>query len=182
MLTNEEYDLISGDKTNVVEKKRDCWIDKWSLPLTWACEMIKQEFRKEGEKVVPDSSKKIIEEICDYQRCLLEIVTSLENRLPKIQTQAVTFAVYVFIFVGVIAGQGTVNRFDNDRLGWWCIIINFPFIELVKYALIVAWLKVAIYLRNPFGRDLGYDVDMVAYLDTEIWKSGCIIQSDIPIS
>ena len=148
----------------------DGWLDKWSLPLTWACQLIKHDFMKKGDKVVPNSTKKIIDGIKEYQDNLLKISRAFENRLPKIQTQAVTFAVYVFIAVGCLAGQGTLNRFDGKQIGWWCILINFPIIELVKYSLIITWMKVAIYLQNPFGRDTGYDVDLIAYLDGEIWN------------
>ena len=69
------------------------------------------------------------------------------------------------------------------ELGWGVLLINFPAVELVKYALINAWMKVAIYLQNPFGEDIGYDIDLVSYLDVEIWKAAAMItQSDAPIS
>ena len=118
-----------------------------------------------------------------YQNSLLKIVNTFENKLPKIQTQAVQFAVWAFILLGVIAGQQTSNRFMIRDLGWGCLLINIPFVELVKYALINAWMKVAIYLQNPFGEDIGYDIDLVSYLDVEIWKAAAMItQSDAPIS
>lgn len=182
MLTKEEYNVISANKPSD-GGKLDGWIDKWILPLTWAMNLVKEDFHKKGDKVVAKDTKKIIEPIFDFQNYLLQVVTSFENRLPKIQTQAMTFAVYVFIILGVIAGQETTNRFEVNQLGWLCIFINFPFIELVKYALIIAWMKVAIYLQNPFGGDEGYDIDMVSYLDVEIWKSACMLtQSDAPPS
>ena len=118
-----------------------------------------------------------------YQDSLLKIVNTFENKLPKIQTQAVQFAVWSFIILGVIAGQQTSNRFMIRELGWGVLFINIPWVELVKYALINAWMKVAIYLQNPFGEDLGYDIDLVSYLDVEIWKAASMItQADAPIS
>ena len=180
MLTQEEYNIISGNKPSD-GGRLDGWIDKWALPLTWAVQLINQDFQKKGDKVVPKDSKEIIVPINGYQNDLLKIVTSYENKLPKIQTQAVSVAVYAFIILGVVAGQQTSNRVDVDQLGWGCLLINFPLIELVKYALIIAWMKVAIYLQNPFGGDVGYDVDMISYLDVEIWKAASMLtQSDAP--
>ena len=118
-----------------------------------------------------------------YQNDLLKIVTTFENKLPKIQTQAVQVAVWSFIILGVIAGQQTSNRFLISDLGWACLIINFPAIELVKYALIISWMKVAIFLQNPFGEDKGYDIELDSYLDVEIWKAASMItESDAPLS
>ena len=179
-MTEEEYNTIASGKPTE-DGKLDGWIDKWALPLTWASQLVNQNFQKKGDKEVPKDTKEIIVPLNVFQNDLLKIVTTFENRLPKIQTQAVQFAVWVFIGLGVIAGQQTSNRFDVYQLGWGVLVINFPFIELVKYALIIGWMKVAIYLQNPFGKDKGYDIDMVSYLEVEIWKAACIsTQGDPP--
>ena len=172
-MTQEEFTIITAGK-GTDGGNLDGWIDKWALPLTWASQMVTESFNSKGSKEVPKDAKEIIAALSSFQFDLLKIVTTFENRLPKIQTQAVQIAVWSFITLGVIAGQQTTNRFDLDQVGWAVILINFPFIELVKYALIIGWMKVAIFLQNPFGKDEGYDVDMVEYLDVEIWKAACI--------
>ena len=182
LLTQEEFSLLSGNKASD-KGTLDGWIDKWALPLTWASQMINQDFQKKGDKVVPKDTKEIMVPLNAYQNDLLKIVTTFENKLPKIQTQAVTFAVWMFIGLGVISGQQTSNRFLISQLGWGVLFINFPLIELVKYALIIAWKKVAIYLQNPFGEDIGYDIDLISYLDVEIWKAASMLtQTDAPTS
>ena len=142
--------------------------------------MVTESFNSKGSKEVPKDAKEIIVALNSFQNDLLKIVTTFENLLPKIQTQAVKIAVWAYIFLGVIAGQQTSNRFDLKTLGWSVILINFPFIELVKYAMIIGWMKVAICLQNPFGKDKGTDIDMVSYLDVEIWKAACITAESIP--
>ena len=179
LMTKEEYDIIAAGKQSE-DGKLDGWIDKWALPLTWASQMVNQSFNAKGSKEVPKDSKEIIVPLNAFQTDLLKIVTTFENRLPKIQTQAVQVAVWAFITLGVIAGQQTSNRFEVPHLGWGVLVINFPLIELVKYALIIGWMKVAIFLQNPFGKDEGYDIDMVSYLDVEIWKAACITTQSNP--
>ena len=180
-MTEEEYKIIAAGKPSN-GGNLDGWIDKWALPLTWASQMVNQSFNATGTKEVPKDSKEIIAALNSFQNSLLNIVTTFENRLPKIQTQAVQIAVWAFITLGVIAGQQTNSRFDLHDLGWGVLAINFPAIELVKYALIIGWMKVAIFLQNPFGKDKGYDIDMVSYLDVEIWKAACITTEGNPPS
>ena len=110
-MTEEEYNTIASGKPTE-DGKLDGWIDKWALPLTWASQLVNQNFQKKGDKEVPKDTKEIIVPLNVFQNDLLKIVTTFENRLPKIQTQAVQFAVWVFIGLGVIAGQQTSNRFD----------------------------------------------------------------------
>ena len=175
-MTDEEYKILSvGDGAN-----DDGWVDKWALPLHWASKMVNESFQRKGDKEVPKDPKEILTAINAYQNDLLKIVTHFENRLPQVQIKIVQIAVFAFIALGVISGQGTLNRFTHPDFGWAAIILNFPFIEIVKYALIIGWMKVAIFLQNPFGGDEGYDVDMKGYLDVEIWKASCITAEDQP--
>ena len=57
--------------------------------------MINQDFQKKGDKVVPKDTKEIMVPLNAYQNDLLKIVTTFENKLPKIQTQAVGVARFV---------------------------------------------------------------------------------------
>ena len=178
LITEEEYTILSGGGG----KNDDGWIDKWAMPLHWASKMVNESFQAKGDKVVPKDAKEIVNAIQAYQIDLLKIVTHFENQLPSIQIRCVQIAVFAYITLGVISGQGTLNRLEHTDFGWGVLILNFPFIELVKYALIIGWMKVAIYLQNPFGEDVGYDIDMKEYLDVQIWKATCITTEGKPPS
>ena len=175
-MTEEEYWVLSrGGAGNT-----DGWIDKWAMPLSWASKMVVENFNQKDGNEVPKDVKELIVAINTYQKDLVKIITSFENRMPRIQIQAVEIAVWSFIALGVVAGQQDTSRFDVPDLGWAVVILNFPIIEIVKYSLIVGWMKVAIYLQNPFGKDEGYDIDMQEYLDVEIWKASCITNEGKP--
>ena len=53
---------------------------------------------------------------------------------------------------------------------------------MVKIILIYAWMKVANIVRNPFGLDEGYDINLLELLDHNIWKASVSIKHmDNPI-
>ena len=111
-MTQEEYDVISsGESKDSSDGRVDGWIDKWALPLSWASQMVNENFNNKQTEVSKDA-KELIVAIAIFQNDLLKIVTHFENRLPRIQTQAVQIAVWAFIGLGVIAGQATNTRFD----------------------------------------------------------------------
>ena len=44
------------------------------------------------------------------------------------------------------------------------------------YMLIFGWLRVANILNNPFGNDELYDINLLAILDFNIWKSSITLE------
>ena len=42
--------------------------------------------------------------------------------------------------------------------------------------LIYAWMKIANIVRNPFGLDKNYDIDLEGMLDHQIWKASVSIK------
>ena len=56
------------------------------------------------------------------------------------------------------------------------------FIQIVKIILIYSWMKVANIVRNPFGLDANYDINLEEMLDHNIWKASLSIKHlDTPI-
>ena len=54
-------------------------------------------------------------------------------------------------------------------------------VKLVKIIIIYTWLRVANIVRNPFGMDNFYDINLVDTLDHNIWKASLSIkQQDNP--
>ena len=55
-------------------------------------------------------------------------------------------------------------------------------VQIVKIILIYAWMKVANIVRNPFGLDDHYDINLEEMLDHNIWKASLSIKHmDNPI-
>ena len=101
------------------------------------------------------------------------------NPLPLIYGQAVMVAIYSWILLGVFSSQ-YVN--DEEQMDILSIIRTIPFFQIVKIILIYSWLKVAHIVRNPFGSDYNYDINLEEFLDRNIWKASVSIMNlDNPI-
>ena len=48
--------------------------------------------------------------------------------------------------------------------------------QLFLIILILSWLQAADKLLNPFGRDKGYDVNLVEELDNSLWRNSKHLQ------
>ena len=102
------------------------------------------------------------------------------NPLPLIYGQAVMVAIYSWIILGVFGSQYVSD--DVDEMDALAIIRTFPFFQIVKIVLMYAWLKVAHIIRNPFGSDQHYDINLEQMLDQNIWKASLSIKHmDNPI-
>lgn len=63
----------------------------------------------------------------------------------------------------------------------WLTVLTTMF-QIVKIILIYAWMKVANIVRNPFGLDDHYDINLEEMLDHNIWKASVSIKHmDNPI-
>ena len=52
-----------------------------------------------------------------------------------------------------------------------------PLYELLTFLLIITWVQAADELKNPFRTNPGYDVDLVAKLHINLWKSSLMLQN-----
>lgn len=148
LLTYEEYIRL---KTN---KGGDTWKSKWALPLIWAGSMLCEASQKtkDANFVRIKEIKEIMGTIQNFQDRLSDVLRYDENQVPDMIVQAIRLATYFWIFMGIFASQGLVNKEHNVPLGV-ALLMNFPLFEIVKFVLVMSWLKTAMYLQNPFGGD-----------------------------
>jgi len=75
-------------------------------------------------------------------------------------------AIYTWLFLGIFSSQ-----FLDIHRSPTIIIFTIPLFQIVKIVLIYAWMKVANIVRNPFGLDENYDINLEEVLDHNIWKA-----------
>ena len=96
-------------------------------------------------------------------------------------------AIYSWIILGVFATQYLDIQHSPSvvffSIPWfqvmWVIVsisIMMPLLQIVKIILIYAWMKVANIVRNPFGLDEHYDINLEEMLDHNIWKASLSIK------
>ena len=158
LLKYEEYLRLNAAAT---DGTIDGWTDKWAIPLNWAAFKLNEasniDINNGNDKsllIVPAEHKDVVQKIHNFQAKLVMLTKFFEFRMPQIQTQVITIAVWLFLVIGVVAGQGTFNKCDQYNMVI-ALMINFPFFQLFKYILIFGWLKTANYCQLPFGSDKG---------------------------
>ena len=157
LLTIEEYNRLV--ESSPVKATIDGWTDKWYIPLNWAAlsmniasnENIVQNDSK--SKMIPAEHKYLVSILNKFQSQLVTLTHYFENRVPRIQTQVIRMGVWGFLIIGLISGQGTTNDCEHN-LGI-SLLIDFPFLQLMKYLLLFGWLRVAYYVQLPFGSEEG---------------------------
>lgn len=153
LLTRKEYKKL---KT----KNPDGWLEKWSTPLLWANKMICNV-----DKEMKDSKGNIqklvqIQETKDVGLALFKFKDALQQltnqyyfKIPGLMHQVICIALYFFLCLGVLAGQGTVYHTEDKMSLIGKLVFNFPMYYCMKYILLVGWIKIAKDLQNPFGDD-----------------------------
>ena len=106
------------------------------------------------------------------QKNLEGIIEHFHNPIPQIMTQAVTIACWVLLICSVVSGQ---EAQDIQRAGevppGFSFIFDLPYLHCVVILLLFAWLRVGMYLQNPFEYDDGFGINLKKRLDFEIWKA-----------
>ena len=145
----------------------DGWLERWATPLLWANKMI-CSVRKVEHSEPNDIPPLIVKDTTRVEIALLKIQNALEQlnkeyyfTIPSLMHQVISSALYIFFFLGVLAGQN-LSIYTNDspieehntasiiaRLA-----LNFPFYFCAKYMLLIGWIKLAEDLQNPFGEDM----------------------------
>ena len=74
-------------------------------------------------------------------------------RLPSLMRHVILLALYFYIFLGTLAGQGNIFHMSNKMSIVQKLIFNFPLYFFMKHLLLIGWLKTATDLQNPFGND-----------------------------
>ena len=148
--------LINYEEYMALKTKHggDAWKGKWALPLLWAGSMLCEASvkTKDTNLVKIKELKEIMSAIHRFQQRLSDVLHYDENQVPDIMVQAIRLGMWFWIIMGVFASQGMINKEFNVPLPI-ALIMNFPLLSIVKYVLLISWLKTAMYLQNPFGYD-----------------------------
>ena len=107
---------------------------------------------KNFDKVIVNPSNGNVEKtLLNLQDALDQLSKEYYNPLPGLINEVIVFAMYFFMSIGIIAGQGfhsdTPDFFDK-------MILNFPLYFCTKYTLLLGWIKLAKDLQNPYGDDM----------------------------
>ena len=164
LMTNAEYQKLKTGND-------DGWLERWATPLLWANKMVwnvKKECKKEACKKDPDncelkklknfdkviinpSNGNVEKTLLNLQDALDQLSKEYYNPLPGLINEVIVLAMYFFMMVGVVAGQG----FHSDTPTFFeRMILNFPLYFCAKYILLLGWIKLAKDLQNPYGNDM----------------------------
>ena len=156
LLSKKEYSFLTTDTDD------DCWLEKWTIPLIWANKMVNSVGKEtkvldlEGN-AVPGVRFREPKEMAIANYKFKDMLHALNNqylyRIPDLMLHCITYALYFFMFLGVFAGQGMAFSPNDDRTTFEKLLSDFPFYYVVKYGLLISWLKAASDLQNPFGND-----------------------------
>ena len=138
--------------------------------------------------------KDFISQLNKFQSKLHTVAEYQNNPLPLIYGQALMFCIYSWIFLGIFSTQYlelmhnaaviffAIPWFQVFFINYLSDLLRVFMFQMVKIILIYAWMKVANIVRNPFGLDEGYDINLLELLDHNIWKASVSIKHmDNPI-
>jgi len=169
LITEKELMAIQSDKPS-------CWKDQWWIPITWAISMVNANHPDSQGCKIKDQ-KDFVSQLNRFQSALHNVALYQNNPLPLIYGQALMVAIYSWILLGVFATQYLDMQHSAS-----IIFFSIPWFQIVKIILIYAWMKVANIVRNPFGLDDNYDINLEEMLDHNIWKASVSIKHmDHPI-
>jgi len=169
LMRKGELKALQGDKPA-------CWKDQWWIPITWAiCLVNSNHPDSQGCKL--KEQKDIISNLNKFHSKLHLVSLYQNNPLPLIYGQALILAIYSWIILGIFASQYLDIQHNAS-----VVFFSIPWFQIVKIILIYAWMKVANIVRNPFGLDENYDINLEEMLDHNIWKASLSIRHlDKPI-
>ena len=153
LLTRKEYKQL---KT----KNEDGWLEKWSTPLLWAnkliCTVDKEMKDTKGNLqtfVQIKETKDVGLALFKFKDALQQLTNQYYFKIPGLMHQVICTALYFFLGLGVLAGQGTVYHTEDKLSLIGKLVFNFPLYYCMKYVLLIGWIKIAKDLQNPFGDD-----------------------------
>lgn len=147
----------------------------WFVPINWAVLLLKKGWDQKKFK----DPKEILKSFMTFQNNLRYILDHKDYRMPVIFSAAVRLAVIGWIGVTLIGAQNTQHYTDDEarvNSAAGLILLTVPGHELFIIILILTWLQAADKLINAFGRDKGYDVNLVVELDDSLWMNSQLLQ------
>ncbi|KAA0200337.1 hypothetical protein HAZT_HAZT008913 [Hyalella azteca] len=142
LLTEQElmiFEILNAKNTN----------PKYWLPLVWAGAIVAKA-RKQGRIRDDFAQKTIMDEINNFRKNCLLLLTYDSISVPLVYTQVVTLAVYTFAICTIMGRQ----FLDPSRgLKGNSVDMYVPTFTILQFFFYMGWLKVAESLINPFGED-----------------------------
>ena len=138
---------------------------KWATPQLWvnrlACNVenkkslqsLNPHIKDIDEYVKIKEPKEIGIALFKFKDDLQRLSNGYNFRIPSLMRHVIIIALYFYIMLGAVAGQGNIFHLDNKMSLIQKLVSNFPLYYCVKHLLIIGWLKTATDLQNPFGED-----------------------------
>merc|ERR1719322_1369231 len=175
LLLKREYEELSYPGLG------NTWREKWSSPLSWVAKMANDQKLKNLDALkildVKDAIGKSLNAYCDK---LQQLNSFNQFRIPAPLLTLLTIAIYAFLILSVMSGQDMFPESYPSQSHAKMIFFDFPWFATTKYLLIFGWLKVATDLMVPFGNRKEH-VDLIGFLDFEIWKASHMLAQGIPL-
>ena len=156
LLTENEHKLL---KT----KTEDGWLIKWATPQLWVNRMIcnvdkdvkslNPHIKDIEKRVKIKEPKEIGISLFKYKDDLQRISNQYNFTLPCLMRHVISIALYFYILLGTVAGQGNIFHLENKLSIFGKLASNFPLYYVIKHLLLVGWLSTATDLQNPYGED-----------------------------
>ena len=156
LLTYDEYQELATAKSskgsNVQEG--DVWKKKWTIPLLWANSMLTDAHSKaaDTQDFIFKDFKEVIKEIGFFQDELHRVHEMNINNVPDLLTQALLIGIYFWYFWGMVSAQGLINKEHNIHIVL-ALIMNIPILQIMKYMVMMGWVRAAFSMQQPFGCD-----------------------------
>ena len=150
------------------------WLLKWVTPQLWinriACTVDGTSLKNLNEnKDIKDKKGNTIKNIENLVKIMdpkqigislfkfKDDLQKIDNhycfRMPGLIRQVILIALYFYMFLGAIGGQGKIFHMKNDMNIILKLITNFPMYYLIKQLLFIGWLIPPTDLQNPYGDD-----------------------------
>ena len=148
------------------------WLVKWVTPQLWinriACSVngknlkdlntnLKDKFNKDIKDIESlvriESPKEIGISLFKLKDDLQRMNNQYYFRVPSLMRQVILIALYFYILLGAMGGQGKIFHMENDMNIILKLVSNFPLFYIIKQLLLIGWLRTATDLQNPFGDD-----------------------------
>ncbi|XP_075260190.1 bestrophin-3-like isoform X2 [Convolutriloba macropyga] len=146
------------------EKRTASW--NWWVPSVWASRLVRDAYDK-GYVDSRENLEAIYKKIHDYKGLLGGLIGFDSIPVPLPYTQVVSIGVYTYFFLALFAFQDVESANPDSSYDHYFV----PASLLLQFLIYYGWFKVAEVLLTPYGKDLGYNYDMVGYFALHLEQS-----------
>ena len=156
LLTYDEYQELATSKSSKGSngQEGDVWKKKWTIPLLWANSMLNDAHSKAAvtKDFIFKDFKEVIKEIGFFQDELHRVHEMNINNVPDLLTQALLIGLNFWYILGMFSSQGLINKEHNIHFVL-ALFMNFPLLQIMKYMVMMGWVRAAFSMQQPFGYD-----------------------------